>query len=171
MAGVLLAVLAACRSGAPAAHGEPGPFDWMLGTWEGVRRGGGDGDAAPMTMRVESILGGAGVVQHLEVRHGGGVYRGFAVQVLDQELGRPVRQYVNDTTGRFVRLEGEGDGERSTWRSVAPERTRESRLVSERVPPDGWRRTQSVSEDGGLTWRVLWQDELSLTRGGVPSRW
>ena len=134
-------------------------FDWTVGTWHGVRRDGADGSEASMTMRVEPILGGAGQLRQLEVR-GDGVYRGLAVQIMDPESGRWTRQYANDVRGRFTLLEGEIRGERSIWRTVSPERKRESRLVSERPAPDRWRRTMSVSEDGGETWRVLWIDEL-----------
>lgn len=176
LAGVALLPLAAGGAEQPAAETarEAAPeyaFDWTLGTWEGVRRDGADGSEAPMTMRVEAILGGAGQIRELEVRHSGGVYRGFSVQVFERAAGRWVEQYVNDVHGRFVRLEGELEdgGARSVWRSVAPERRRESRLVSERLGPDRWRRTQSVSEDGGATWRVFWIDELErkkLDTGG-----
>lgn len=165
-AAAALLLVAASLPGTLAAHetgeGEPhDDLDWTVGTWEGFREDGADGTRAPMTLRVEEILAGAGLVEHLEVTHGGGVYRGFSVTVFDPEAGTWVRQYVNSSRGRFVRLEGEVDGDRSTWRSTTPGRARESRLVSERLD-DGrrWRRTQQVSEDGGETWRTLWQDEL-----------
>jgi len=173
LASVALSPIATGSGEPPAAETarEPAPeraFDWTVGTWEGVRRDGADGSEAPMTMRVAPILGGAGQIRELEVRHSGGVYRGFSVQVFEREAGRWVEQYANDVHGRFARLEGEleGGGARSVWRSVAPERRRESRLVSERLGPDRWRRTQSVSEDGGATWRVLWIDELEAA--GAP---
>ena len=36
-------------------------------------------------------------------------------------------------------------------------------LAPTELLPDGlWRRTMSVSEDGGLTWRVLFTDELRV---------
>lgn len=145
-------------------------FDWTVGAWTGARQDAAHGSEAPMTMRVEAILGGAGLVRELEVRHAGGVYRGFSVQAFERAAGRWVEQYLNDVHGRFVRLEGELEdgGARSVWRSVAPERRRESRLVSERLGADRWRRTQSVSEDGGATWRVLWIDELERTAPGRP---
>lgn len=138
---------------------------WTVGAWQGFREDGADGTRAPMTLRVEEILAGAGLVEHLEVTHEGGVYRGFSVTVYDPEAGTWVRQYVNSTRGRFVRLEGEVDGERSTWRSTTPSRTRESRLVSERLDDGRWQRTQQVSEDGGETWRILWRDELERVPG------
>jgi hypothetical protein len=159
--------LAAAGDGdAPAAPPPERALDWTVGQWTGVRRDGADGSEAPMTMRVAAILGGGGLIRELEVRHGSGVYRGLSVVAFEREAARWVEQYVNDVHGRFVRLEGElGDGgARSVWRVVAPERRRESRLVSERLGADRWRRTQSVSEDGGTTWRVLWIDELERDR-------
>jgi hypothetical protein len=175
VAGVGFLTLAASGGERPAAETvlEPPPeraFDWTVGEWTGVRRDGADGSEAPMTMRVAPILGGAGLIRELEVRHGGGVYRGLSVVAFEREAGRWVEQYVNDVHGRFVRLEGELEdgGARSVWRSVAPERRRESRLVSERLGPDRWRRTQSVSEDGGATWRVLWSDELERKSPAGP---
>jgi hypothetical protein len=160
-----LGLAASCRTMAPPGAEESvthGPFDWTLGDWRGVRRDGADGSAAPLSVRVEPILAGAGQIESLVVEPNGevGAYRGFAVQALEPATGRWSRRYVNSTSGRFVPLEGEVDGERSTWTVSAPDRLRESRLVSERVPPDGWRRTMRVSEDGGATWRVLWMDEL-----------
>jgi hypothetical protein len=123
-----------------------------------------------MIMRVDPILAGAGQIRQIEIPHEGGVYRGFAVQVFDPQLERWVRQYANAVRGRFARLEGEVQGDRSIWRSTSPTRTRESRLVSQRVPPDGWRRTMSISEDGGATWRVLWIDELRSDTGRETAR-
>ena len=135
-------------------------LDWTLGIWTGVRRDGADGSEGALTMRVEPILDGAGHIRHVEVVHDGGVYRGFAVQVIDPRTGRWQRRYVNAVRARFASLEGETDGDRSVWRSTSPDRSRESRLVSDRLAPDRWRRTMSVSEDGGSTWRVLWTDLL-----------
>lgn len=159
----LFAVVASCRNLPEAPAGAPRtPFDWTIGEWRGVRRDGAS--AEPLAVRVEPILGGAGQLEHLEVTPADGrVYRGFTVQVLDPASRKWERRYVNSTNGEFVPLEGAVDGERSVWRVTAPERTRESRLVSEKFAPDGWRRTMSVSEDGGASWRVLWSDELRRT--------
>jgi hypothetical protein len=157
---VLLICVIGCQSGDISDVESPAILDWVLGCWEGVRREGSDGSEAPMVIRVEPALGGAGQVHHLEVQLEDTVYRGFAVQVFDSRLGRYVQQYVNSSRSRFVRLEGDLEGERITWQSVSPKRTRESRLVSERIAQDRWRKTMSISEDDGQTWRVLWMDEL-----------
>lgn len=163
--GFLLASAALAAPGTrPAQDSDRSALHWTLGAWEGVRRDGADGTEAPMTCRVEAILGGAGFAEHLEVRHDKGVYRGYAVAALDRDAGRWVRQYVNDVKGRFVRQEGSPDGDRITWRSVSPERKQESRMVSERIGAEGWRRTQSYSDDGGKTWKVRFVDELRRTR-------
>lgn len=143
-------------------HGPSPPeraLDWTLGEWTGVRRDGADTEA-PMTMTVEPILGGAGQIQRIEVTHGGGVYRGLAVQLFDRQDGVWRQQYANDVSGRFASLEATIDGDRTVWRGTTSGRSRESRLLSERSGPDRWRRTMSVSEDGGSTWRVLWVDDL-----------
>lgn len=156
-----LSILPACQGpGTAPVEGPEGPFDWTLGTWTGVRRDGNDDSEGAMTMRVEPILGGAGQTRHIEIEHDGGTYRGFAVQVLDPQLGRWVRQYVNAVRGRYARYECDVAREPAVWRSASPTRTRESRLVSERPAASRWRRTMEVSEDGGETWRVLWIDEL-----------
>jgi len=164
-AGMALALVALAAPTAPAAADPGRAFDWTVGTWHGVRRSGSDGSEDPMTMRVEPILGGAGQARHLEVRQGDGIYRGFAVQAYDPDLGRWVRQYINDVRGRFVRLEGGLEGERSLWTVVSSSTGRMSRLVSERPGPGRWRRTMSISEDGGESWRVLWIDELEKEAG------
>jgi len=118
-----------------------------------------------MTMRVEPLLSGAGQIRHLEVRTSQGVYKGVAVQMLDPATAHWVRQYANSVDRPFARLAadplGDPSGRRSVWRSISPNRTRESRLVSERLGSDGWQRTMSVSSDNGETWQVLWRDRLA----------
>lgn len=169
LAAALLLPAAAGAAGAPAAEAvEPERlFDWNLGTWKGVRKNAEEGTEAPMILWANRVLGGAAQTREIEIRHSGGVYRGFSVLALDRDAGTWVEQYLNDVQRRFVRLEGEieQDGARSIWRSAAPDRGRQSRLVSERLDRDTWRRTMSVSEDGGETWRVLWIDELTRGRG------
>jgi hypothetical protein len=157
--------LVACASTPTAVDADPAsgpaPFAWTVGDWSGVRREGGEGDGEPLTLRVRAVLGGAGLLEELEVVHDGGTYRGLSVLTYLTDEERWVRQYVNDVRGRFVRLDGELDGEaRSTWSSTDPARTRESRLVSELANDGVWLRTQQVSTDGGATWRVLFRDEL-----------
>lgn len=170
-----LLLLTAGAGGGAAAQDEgrsPDPpvaeeLAWMVGAWEGARHDGEAGDddpGAPLDLRFERILGGAGYAEHLEITHDGGVYRGFAAVVFDPEAGTWVRQYVNAARGRFVRLEGTVEGGVSTWRSAPgdgapPERL--SKQVSERLDGDRWRRTLYRSDDGGETWRVLWRDELA----------
>jgi hypothetical protein len=164
IAAALLALALVAPAGVAGGEGPGGDLDWTIGAWQGLRREGGGGTGAPLTLRVAPILGGAGLTEHLEVTHEGGVYRGFAVTVYSAEDRAWVRQYVNATRGRFVRLEGEVEGDRSTWRATTPGRTHESRLVSERLAGERWRRTQLVSDDGGGTWRILWEDELERSR-------
>ena len=118
-----------------------------------------------MTMRVEPILGGVGQLRHLEVGSGESVYRGFAVQVPDPKGNRWVRSYTNATRGGFAILNGElVDDRTSRWTSASTDGPRQSSLVSERVDDDHWRRTMSVSGDGGETWRVLFVDDLERSR-------
>ena len=159
-----LALFVACQAAPPGPEaGTPGPeraLDWTVGAWKGVRRDAADGHESPMVMRVAEILGGSGQTREMEIVHDGGVYRGFCVQIYDPSLGGWVRQYVNDVRRRYARLEGTVEGARSVWRGASAQRTRESRVISERTANGMWRRTMSVSEDGGETWRPLWIDEL-----------
>ncbi len=129
-------------------------FDWTLGDWHGVRRSADDGREEPLTMRVTPVLGGVGQLRELEVRHSGGVYRGLALQVYEPKEDRWVRQYVNDVHRTYAQLEGRVEGGYWVWRSAT------SRVVSERIGPDRWRRTVSRSIDGGATWTELFTDEL-----------
>lgn len=141
------------------AQSDNSQFEWMLGNWEGVRRSSQDGKEAPMKVRVERILGGVGLVQQIEVKvDETNTYRGHAVQAFDAELNRHVRQYVNASRGRFVRLEADVMADRVVWQSSSPKR--KSQLVSERTSSDRWRRIQSYSDDDGMTWSVIWTDEL-----------
>ena len=117
-----------------------------------------------MTMRVEPLLAGPGQIRTLEVRSAdGGVYRGTAVQQ-QRDTGRWFWQYTNSVGRPVARYAGEVEGGRSVWRSISPGRSRESRLVSERMPDGRWRRSMSISTDGGETWRGLWVDELRQTK-------
>src|SRR5262245_43181400 len=116
-----------------------------------------------MTVRVEPLADGAGQVECLRVETKGGLYVGFTLRLRDEEGGW-LMVYANSTRRTFGRLVGEVDAQRSTWNSVTPGRTGESRFVSERVG-DSWRRTQLVSSDGGATWQVLFTDELQRDAG------
>jgi hypothetical protein len=135
------------------------PLAWTVGNWHGVRRSADDGEEAPMAVRVESLPDGGGQVEILRVEGASGPYVGFALRVKDAQ-GEWTMVYASSPGRPFARLEGQvGEGS-STWTSVTPGRTRESRLVSERVDRQRWRKTQQVSDDGGATWRVLFTDEL-----------
>ena len=159
---VALALTVAVGGSVMASPADPeSELDWMLGSWEGVRRDGADGSEAPLRLEVRAILGGAGHAIELEIEHEGGVYRGFWVQIYDPENDRWGCRYGNNQRRTWASLEGDG----SVYRSVTPGRSRESRLESERIGEKGWRRTQSVSEDSGATWRVLFVDELELVPG------
>jgi hypothetical protein len=161
-----LSVLAACRGPVAAPVRSSGPLDWTLGSWQGTRRDGESGMEARMSVRVEPILGGAGTIERLEVEQQPDPYRGFTVTLRDVDEDRWVMMYANAKHGHFVRYEGDvGDG-RCTWRPSSREGPHDSRLVSERLAPDRWRRTMSVSEDGGRNWKVLWRDDLTASSSG-----
>lgn len=134
-------------------------FEWMFGDWEGVRTS-SDGVEKPITIHVESILGGAGLTERIEVKIAeDNIYRGHLIQVFDTTQNRFVRQYVNDSRGRFVRLDGEIKSEdKSHWTSSSPKGI--SLLESERTEPNRWQRTQSISEDDGQTWKIIFVDKL-----------
>lgn len=158
---LVLLLVASCRSTPEPGPPPAGPFGWLVGDWRGVRRDAADGSAAPMLLRVQPVLGGAGQLEELQVTHARGTYRGLHVRLRERETGRWVSEYANAVRGEFTRLEGElGANDASSWRSVEPARTRESWLQYERPAPDRWIRTQRVSEDGGETWTVLFTDEL-----------
>ena len=159
---VSLALFFACGQAAPS----PGPLDWTLGNWHGVRQAADDGSEAPIVLRIEALPEGKGLIERLQAELGGEPYVGFTVRVPVGSSGRWMMLYANSTRGTISRLEGTIGGDRSTWQSVASGSQRVSRLVSERLGSDRWRRTQYRSEDGGKTWRVLFTDELQ--RGEKP---
>lgn len=154
----ILAGLAACRATGEASD----PMAWAVGSWHGVRRAADDGRESPMTVRVEALPYGAGQVESLRVEETPTPYIGFTVRLRD-DAGGWTMVYVNSTDHPFARLAGEIAGDRVTWRSVTPGRSRESRLTSEHPGPTTWRKTQEVSEDGGRNWRVLFTDLLERT--------
>jgi hypothetical protein len=164
---LLALALAVGCAGLPGAGS--GSLAWLRGSWIGVRRDGEDGSEARMTLVVEELPGGAGLVERLQVLGSGEPYTGFATfSRVGSRVGAPsgsgrwVMLYANSVRDSFARLEGEvaGDGS-ATLDSVTPGRTRESRLVLERLDARRCRRTQHVSEDGGATWRVWFVDELT----------
>ena len=141
-------------------------FEWTLGTWEGVRRDVADGTECEMIMRVELLVGGGGQIRCLEVRSKRGVYRGTAVQLFDASSNTWLWQYTNSATRAFAVYRGRIENDRSVWRSILPGRRRESRLLSERLTGGRWRRSMSISTDGGRTWTGLWVDDLRKRSGG-----
>jgi hypothetical protein len=152
---------AAHSSGSEAVSVDDTPFGWCLGKWTGVRKSGTDGSSAPMTATVESILGGAGQIEQLEVQTDTRVYRGVTVQAFDSKAQVWRREYVNNVNGNFVPMEGAlGTSSRCDWTIRSSDRGISSRLESELVRPGFWRRTMRYSRDGGQTWEIQWIDEL-----------
>lgn len=135
-------------------------LDWTIGVWHGTRSDAADGSSAPMTMTVEPILGGHGQLRRVEIGEGENLYRGIAVQIPDRDRKVWIRQYTNGLHGSFAALVGKVTGATSVWSSAGRKTLRRSSVVSEHLTGDRWRRTMSVSEDGGSTWRVLWIDDL-----------
>jgi hypothetical protein len=89
----------------------------------------------------------------------------FAGRTLAPEESRTLSLIVitagnNSTRPNIGRLQGKLEGNRSTWESIAPDKSHGSRFLSEQLDATHWRRTQFVSEDGGKTWKVLFADEL-----------
>lgn len=160
LAAVLALPLVALQPGESRPEIRDSSQDWTLGLWQGVRHDSNDGSEAPIEIWVEPALGGNGKIEHLAVGADDVVYRGLAVESIDPESKDHVRYYINDARSGIVELRGVVEADRAEWWRVTPQRTEESRLISERIAPNGWRRTQSISKDGGITWTVLWRDEL-----------
>lgn len=133
-------------------------LSWAVGTWHGTRRAAEDGKAVPMTVRIEEVPDGQ--VERLQVELAPRPYVGFTLRIHDAASGRWTMIYANSTRQNIGRLEGKLEGKRSTWESVAPDRSHGSRFVSEQVDATHWRRNQFVSEDAGKTWKILFTDEL-----------
>lgn len=152
-AALLLALFAGCqRSATPSDE-----LGWAIGTWRGTRRAADDGLDVPMTVRVENLADGQ--VERLQVELTPRPYVGFTIRSRNQ-TGQWTMIYANSTRPNIGRLEGKLEGNRSTWESIAPDKSHGSRFLSEHVDANRWRRTQFVSEDGGKTWKVLFTDEL-----------
>jgi hypothetical protein len=141
-----------------------GALDWSAGEWVGTRRDAGSGESVELRLRVEPVLGGAGQAEHLQALHRQGPYLGFTVLMPTEKPGKWSMTYWNSKRTESARLSGDVKATRSTWRTVAPDQPRQSRLLSEQLGRDGWRRTMSISEDGGKSWHVLWVDELQRAR-------
>lgn len=139
------------------------PLGWTIGHWHGTRRDAADGSEAAMQVVVEPLGDGGGQFERVEVASGERPYVGFSVR-RRLPSGRWLMLYGNVSRPSLARYEGDLLGAVLTMHSVTPGRTREGRLVLERLGDDGWRRTQSVSTDGGRTWSVLFVDELQSDR-------
>ena len=135
-------------------------LDWTIGSWKGTRRAAADGSEAPLTANVERLIDMPGQAERIQVESQPRGYVGFAVRTQSPSGGRWLMVYGNSNRESFATLSGVLDGDGSTWTSITPGRTRESRLVFERPSPDRWRRIQLISEDTGKTWQVLFTDDL-----------
>ncbi len=154
------ALLGAC-AGTPRTGAS---LDWLVGEWVGTRRDAEDGSEATLAVRVQPLADGPGQIERVEVTGGGKTYIGVAVRVPVAETGQWEMSYVNAARETIARLEGTVQGDRATWRSVTPGRTRESRVEIERGGADAWKRTQWISQDEGKTWRVLFTDAVRRKR-------
>lgn len=150
------------------AAGEPAPradaLDWTVGVWRGTRTDAAERDAAKMRVLVERLPAGAGQILRLEVETEGDPYVGFAVTVPDPEGAGWVMLYANDAREKIARLAAKRVEDKTVWNSLTAAPPRASRLISERLGDDRWRRTQQVSDDDGATWRVLFVDELERSK-------
>lgn len=161
---LLTAVLATAAISCTALPA-PDSFSWTVGHWHGARSSGEDGRAAPMTVLVEPLGDGSGQVECLRVEASGGPYVGFTIRRRD-DAGAWRMVYVNSTEHAFARLDASTYESKTTWSSVSGARLRESRLISERIGENRWRKTQQFSDDGGTSWKVLFTDELERDTGG-----
>ncbi len=137
------------------------PMSDLVGCWAGTRLDVSSGDRDKISSRIESILGGAGQQESIEIATGKGTYRGLYTQVFDPHVDKSVIIYVNANSRKFVRLEGKADSKGAEWMRPPPYDGRHrSKRVLERLSADQLRRTQYISEDAGETWVKLWVDEL-----------
>lgn len=135
-----------------------------MGDWVGIRTDAKDGRSFPIKITVRPILGGDGFTEEIEVQTGSKPYFGFSASAFCAIEGVWIMNYVNRSTGKFVKMQGDFADGSAVWNSIDAERLRESRLCYERS--DGaWTRTQMASEDGGATWFTIFTDELQ-TEGG-----
>ena len=111
-----------------------------------------------MTVRVETVAGGQ--VERLQVDLTPRPYVGFTLRSRDSASGRWTMIYANSTRQTIGRLDGKLREKRSIWESAGPDASHGSRLVSEQLDQNHWRRIQLVSEDAGKTWKTLFTDEL-----------
>ena len=133
-------------------------LNWAVGTWHGTRRAEDDGQAIPMTVRVETVAGGQ--IERLQVEHTPKPYIGFTLRSRDPASDQWTMIYANSTRENIGRLSGKLEEKRSTWESITPDHSHGSRFVSEQIDANHWRRVQFVSEDGGKSWKTLFTDEL-----------
>lgn len=147
--------------GAAPGLSAPAPtLDWLQGDWRGVRRDAADGTEAPLTVHVEPFDVAPGQIERVEVKTKGVPYVGFTVRMPLETPARWLMIYANSTRETFSRLHGVVQDGRVTWRSTATGSPRMSNVIVERIDDDHWKRTNSVSEDGGKSWHTLFIDEV-----------
>ena len=115
-----------------------------------------------MKLSVKSILGGAGLLEEMEITHPKSTYRAVAVTVFEKERNSWVMHYLNETTGKDIAMTFREEGDSFFWQVSRPGEPRQSKLgwFKDSGEKD-WRRSQLVSEDGGKTWATIFVDFLS----------
>jgi hypothetical protein len=139
-------------------------LDWTIGSWTGTRRATDGTPDASITLFVHRLPENLGQFERAHVNLRPRPYVGFAVRTRGPGSGRWVMTYGNSNRDTLASLDGVIEGDVSSWTSANSGTARRSRLVFERPAPDSWRRTQSISDDGGTTWRVLFVDDLIRVR-------
>jgi hypothetical protein len=142
--------------------GRRGEFDFLQGEWlidNRKRRSGSDEwDRFPGEATVQTLL--AGVVSVEELRIPARQFSGMGLRILDQEKNVWVDYWVNAKSG-VLGAEGTAGGfENGIGSFISEDVDGETRVlvrgVWDRITPQSCRWSQSISRDGGQTWRDDW---------------
>ena len=134
-------------------------FDFWIGTCDLTW-----GEGVHGTNRIESILDGAVVQENFE---GDGLI-GMSVSVFSKEDSRWHQTWV-DNSGSYLDFVGEFmDGNMILSRNrVAEGKPVKQRMVWYDIKPNHFQWNWERSDDGGITWRVLWN--IQYQRGVVAN--
>lgn len=142
--------------------GHSGEFDFLQGDWtidNRKRRSGTDEwDRFPGEASVRTLL--AGVVSVEELRIPARQFSGMGLRILDQDKKVWVDYWVNARSGALGRDGTPGGFENGAGTFISEDVDGETRVlvrgVWDRITPRSCRWSQSISRDGGATWRDDW---------------
>jgi hypothetical protein len=135
-------------------------FDFWLGTWEVYKNG---TDTLVGHSQIESIIDGLGLLENYSVTKGS--FQGKSLNKYNPARER-WEQYWIDNSGLTLHLTGGLVDGKMVLEDVKTGNKGDgfNKIVWEKLPDGSVRQTWSVSQDGGLSWSVVFDGEYKARR-------